>query len=76
VIAMDNFFTSQKSNVKDLIGLPNFELVRHDVTEPYYAEVRFLMQSSAMKYLHEVSLFVGGLDFQSCVPCLPSALPI
>jgi len=39
VIALDNFFTSQKSNVKDLIGLPNFELVRHDVTEPYYAEV-------------------------------------
>jgi UDP-glucuronate decarboxylase len=39
VICLDNFFTSQKSNVADLIGRPNFELVRHDVTEPYHAEV-------------------------------------
>jgi UDP-glucuronate decarboxylase len=39
---MDNFFTSQKSNIADLIGKPNFELVRHDVTEPYYAEVDWI----------------------------------
>lgn len=39
VICLDNFFTSEKSNIADLIGKPNFELVRHDVTEPYHAEV-------------------------------------
>ena len=39
VICLDNFFTSQKSNVAHLLGQPNFELVRHDVTLPVYLEV-------------------------------------
>jgi len=39
---MDNFFTSQRTNVRDLMDKPNFELVRHDVTEPYYAEVDWI----------------------------------
>lgn len=39
VICLDNFFTGSKENVWQLIGKPNFELVRHDVTTPYYAEV-------------------------------------
>jgi len=38
-ICLDNFFTSQKSNVADLLGEPNFELVRHDITLPIYLEV-------------------------------------
>jgi UDP-glucuronate decarboxylase len=39
VICLDNFFTSQKSNVAHLLGRPNFELVRHDVTLPIFLEV-------------------------------------
>ncbi|MBX3383480.1 MAG: SDR family oxidoreductase [Phycisphaeraceae bacterium] len=39
VICVDNFFTSQKSNVAHLLGRPNFELVRHDVTHPLWLEV-------------------------------------
>ncbi len=39
VICLDNFFTGSKENVWQLIGEPNFELVRHDVTTPYFAEV-------------------------------------
>jgi UDP-glucuronate decarboxylase len=39
VICLDNFFTSQKSNVSHLLGEPNFELVRHDVTHPVWLEV-------------------------------------
>ena len=39
VICLDNFFTSQKSNVAHLLGRPNFELVRHDVTHPIWLEV-------------------------------------
>jgi UDP-glucuronate decarboxylase len=39
VICLDNFFTGQKRNVEDLITSPYFELVRHDVTFPYYIEV-------------------------------------
>ena len=39
VICLDNFFTSQKSNVAHLLGAPNFELVRHDITLPIFLEV-------------------------------------
>jgi UDP-glucuronate decarboxylase len=39
VICLDNFFTGTKDNVVHLIGNPFFELVRHDVIAPYYAEV-------------------------------------
>lgn len=39
VICLDNFFTGSKENVINLIGNPHFELVRHDVTHPFYAEV-------------------------------------
>lgn len=39
VICLDNFFTSQKTNVAHLLSQPNFELVRHDVTEPITLEV-------------------------------------
>jgi UDP-glucuronate decarboxylase len=39
VICLDNFFTSQKSNVAHLLDEPNFELIRHDVTHPLWLEV-------------------------------------
>lgn len=39
VICLDNFFTSQKTNVSHLLGRPNFELIRHDVTLPIFLEV-------------------------------------
>lgn len=39
VICLDNFFTSQKTNVMHLLDRPNFELVRHDVTLPTWLEV-------------------------------------
>jgi len=39
VICVDNFFTSQKSNVDHLLSKPNFELLRHDVTHPLWLEV-------------------------------------
>ena len=39
VICLDNFFTSQKSNVAHLLGKSNVELIRHDVTLPSFLEV-------------------------------------
>jgi UDP-glucuronate decarboxylase len=39
VIALDNFFTGSRANVLHLLSNPYFELVRHDVTQPYFAEV-------------------------------------
>ncbi len=39
VICVDNFFTGSKENVVHLMSNPYFELVRHDITTPYFAEV-------------------------------------
>jgi UDP-glucuronate decarboxylase len=39
VICMDNYFTGRKENFVLLLSNPYFELVRHDVTFPYYIEV-------------------------------------
>lgn len=39
VICLDNYFTGQKKNVVHLLDNPYFELVRHDVTSPYFVEV-------------------------------------
>ena len=39
VICLDNFFTGTKKNIQDLNKFTNFELIRHDVTEPIKIEV-------------------------------------
>lgn len=39
VVCLDNYFTGQKQNVVHLLNHPYFELVRHDVTMPYFVEV-------------------------------------
>ena len=39
VLCMDNFFTGRKANIAHLMDNPYFELMRHDVTIPFYVEV-------------------------------------
>lgn len=39
VICLDNYFTGAKRNVIHLQDRPYFELVRHDITHPYFVEV-------------------------------------
>jgi UDP-glucuronate decarboxylase len=39
VVCLDNYFTGQKQNIVHLLGNPFFELVRHDVTMPFFIEV-------------------------------------
>ena len=39
VVCMDNFFTGRKSNIEHLLDNPYFELVRHDVVDPFKLEV-------------------------------------
>jgi UDP-glucuronate decarboxylase len=39
VICLDNYFTGAKSNIIHLLKNPYFELIRHDVTMPFYIEV-------------------------------------
>lgn len=38
VTVLDNFFTGSKTTVNHWIGHPNFEMVRHDVVEPFMIE--------------------------------------
>lgn len=42
VMCLDNYFTSQRSNISDLIGHPRFELIRHDVTEAFFCECDYI----------------------------------
>ena len=39
VLCVDNFFTGTRANVGALLGHPDFELMRHDVTFPLFVEV-------------------------------------
>ncbi|MCB0805415.1 MAG: SDR family oxidoreductase [Bacteroidales bacterium] len=39
VICLDNYFTGQKANIIHLLDKPFFELIRHDVTMPFFIEV-------------------------------------
>lgn len=39
VICVDNLFTGSKENIRHLLTNPNFEFIRHDITEPLYVEV-------------------------------------
>jgi UDP-glucuronate decarboxylase len=54
---MDNFFTSSRRNVQHLISNQNFELIRHDVTFPFYAEVdeiyNLACPASPIHYQHD-----------------------
>jgi len=39
VICLDNFFTGRKTNIQHLVGNPRFELIRHDIIDPFKFEV-------------------------------------
>jgi UDP-glucuronate decarboxylase len=39
VLCLDNYFTGDKKNILKLLDNPYFEMIRHDITDPYYAEV-------------------------------------
>lgn len=57
VICLDNYFTGSKKNILHLLENPFFELVRHDITEPYYAEVdeiyNLACPASPIHYQHD-----------------------
>ncbi len=39
VVCVDNYFTGQKQNIVHLMDNPYFELIRHDITMPFFIEV-------------------------------------
>lgn len=57
VICLDNYFTGSIENVWHLTNNPHFELVRHDITNPYHAEVdeiyNLACPASPIHYQHD-----------------------
>jgi UDP-glucuronate decarboxylase len=57
VICLDNFFTGRKQNIAHLIGHPQFEVLRHDITFPLYIEVdeiyNLACPASPVHYQHD-----------------------
>jgi UDP-glucuronate decarboxylase len=39
VLCVDNFYTGRRSNISDFFNNPRFEVIRHDICFPFYAEV-------------------------------------
>jgi UDP-glucuronate decarboxylase len=57
VLCIDNFYTGRKHNVAHLLGLPRFEVLRHDVTFPLYVETdeiyNLACPASPIHYQHD-----------------------
>ncbi|WP_035236696.1 UDP-glucuronic acid decarboxylase family protein [Desulfobacter vibrioformis] len=57
ILCLDNYFTGQKKNVEHLLGKPNFEILRHDITFPLYVEVdeiyNLACPASPVHYQHD-----------------------
>ncbi len=57
VICLDNFFTGTKDNIISMLENPHFEVMRHDVTFPLYAEVdeiyNLACPASPIHYQHD-----------------------
>ena len=57
VLCVDNYFTGRRSNVDHLMANPRFEVMRHDVTFPLYAEVdeiyNLACPASPVHYQHD-----------------------
>ena len=43
VVVVDNFYTGSRQNLEDLRDNDNFEVIRHDITFPFYVEVDAVM---------------------------------
>lgn len=57
ILCVDNFFTGSKKNIEHLLDHKNFELIRHDVTFPFYVEVddiyNLACPASPIHYQHD-----------------------
>jgi UDP-glucuronate decarboxylase len=57
VLCVDNYYTGRRTNVFHLIGRPNFEVIRHDITFPLYVEVdeiyNLACPASPVHYQHD-----------------------
>lgn len=73
VTVLDNFFTGSRTTVSHWVGHPNFELVRHDVVEPFMIECdrRSDQFASSLWFL-----ICSYRNLSSCLSRIPSSLPV
>jgi UDP-glucuronate decarboxylase len=43
VVGLDNYVSGRKENIAHLLGHPQFEMVRHDVIQPYWGEFDLIL---------------------------------
>ena len=75
VICVDNFITGSKENIEDLIHLPKFKLINHDMSQPLYLDenldwvLHFASPASPKDYLeHPIkTIKVGTLGTHNCL---------
>lgn len=57
VLSADNYFTGSRRNIHDLLGNPDFEALRHDITFPLHVEVdriyNFACPASPVHYQYD-----------------------
>jgi UDP-glucuronate decarboxylase len=57
VLCVDNYFTGRRANIAHLLGRPNFEMMRHDITFPLFVEVEEIYNlacpASPVHYQHD-----------------------
>ena len=78
VHVLDNFFTGSKTTVSHWIGHPNFELIRHDVIEPFMIEVDRTYSPIFSLATFSFTFFVTYRfrDLSLGVPCISPPLSI
>ena len=74
VTVLDNFFTGSKTSLSHWVGHPNFELVRHDVVEPFMIECDRTSFVSILK--HRVRIYLSRFLQRSITWLAPPLLPI
>lgn len=55
VICLDNFFTGSKENISYLIGHPRFELIEHDIINPFLDGCERDIQSGMSRFSYTLS---------------------
>lgn len=72
VTVLDNFFTGSKTTVSHWVGHPNFEMVRHDVVEPFMIECDRALLDCFSRYRGAPILIVNnGVQKSTISPALP-----